>query len=158
VQIYGDSYRLGQVITHLLNNAVKFTPPGGTIGLELINDPQAGTVYCTIWDTGIGIAEEDFPKLFRPFVQLDGRLNRRYEGAGLGLAVAAGLVRLHGGTISATSEVGRGSRFTVMLPCQASSTLVASDGSNQTVNTSSRHSISSWSGHHVTIPAGGTNL
>jgi len=73
-------------------------------------------VYLTVWDTGIGIAKEDIAKLFQPFVQLDSKLSRQYEGTGLGLALVARLTEMHGGTVALTSEVGKGSRFTVTLP------------------------------------------
>jgi signal transduction histidine kinase len=72
-----------------------------------------------VWDTGIGIAPEDIARLFQPFTQLDTGLARRYEGAGLGLALAARLVELHGGRVWVESELGHGSRFTVALPWQA---------------------------------------
>jgi CheY-like chemotaxis protein len=71
----------------------------------------------TVWDTGIGIAAEDLPRLFQDFVQLDARLARQYEGAGLGLALVRRLVELHGGHVKAESDgPGQGSRFTVSLP------------------------------------------
>jgi len=75
-----------------------------------------GTVRIEVWDRGVGIAESDRPKLFQPFVQVDGRSVRRYEGAGLGLALADRLVRLHGGRIEVQSSVGLGSTFAVVLP------------------------------------------
>jgi signal transduction histidine kinase len=79
-------------------------------------DSAAGNLTFTVWDTGIGIAVADLPRLFRPFEQLDSKLNRHYEGTGLGLSLVARLARLHGGSVSVESELGRGSRFTVTLP------------------------------------------
>jgi signal transduction histidine kinase len=114
LRIYSDSRRLTQVLTNLLSNAVKFTPAGGAIGLEVVGDSRA--VHCTVWDTGIGIAEEDLPRLFQPFVQLDAGLARQYDGTGMGLAVAQRLMDMFGGTITVASTIGRGSRFTVTLP------------------------------------------
>jgi CheY-like chemotaxis protein len=98
---------------------VKFTAEGGTIGLEVVGDAQQGLAHFTVWDTGIGISQEDVGRLFQTFVQLDSRLSRQYEGTGMGLALARQLTELHGGQISVQSEVGKGSRFTASLPWQA---------------------------------------
>jgi CheY-like chemotaxis protein len=114
--IQADALRLKQVLVNLLNNAVKFTPKGGAIGLEVHGDVDAGVVHFTVWDTGIGIAEDDFSRIFDPFVQLDSSLTREYEGSGLGLALARNLAEMHGGNITVESEVGKGSRFTISLP------------------------------------------
>jgi signal transduction histidine kinase len=118
--IRGDERRLTQILVNLLSNAVKFTPDAGQVGLEVSGDRTQQVVRLTVWDSGVGIAEEDLPKLFKPFVQLDSRLARHYEGTGLGLALVARMVELHGGGISVTSTLGQGSRFTVALPwCEA---------------------------------------
>lgn len=111
-----DERRLKQILVNLLNNAVKFTPNRGEIGLEVSVDAEAGTIEFVVWDTGIGIAKEDMGRLFQPFVQLDSRLARSYEGTGLGLALVQQLARLHRGSVSLESEPGKGSRFTVTLP------------------------------------------
>jgi signal transduction histidine kinase len=115
-----DARRVQQILENLLSNAVKFTPEGGAIGLEVAGDATRQAVDLIVWDTGIGIAQEQMPQLFQPFIQLDGRLARQYEGTGLGLALVARLVELHDGSVGVTSEVGRGSRFTVSLPWQVS--------------------------------------
>ena len=112
--IAADGRKLRQIIYNLLSNAVKFTPPGGAVRLEVTRDHDA--IELAVIDTGIGIAAADLPRLFEPFVQLDGGLARRFEGTGLGLVMVKNLVELHGGTIGVTSEVGRGSRFWVRLP------------------------------------------
>jgi PAS domain S-box-containing protein len=117
--IQGDGQRLRQILSNLLDNAVKFTPEGGTIGLEVVRDAQQGVAHFTVWDTGIGISQEDRGRLFQPFVQLDGRLSRQYEGTGMGLALVRQLTELHGGGVSVESKVGKGSRFTVSLPWRA---------------------------------------
>lgn len=114
LRVHGDRRRLVAVLGNLLDNASKFTAPGGEIGLAV--RAGEGTVRIEVWDRGVGIAEADRPKLFQPFVQVDGRSVRRYEGAGLGLALADRLVRLHGGRIEVQSTVGLGSTFTVVLP------------------------------------------
>jgi PAS domain S-box-containing protein len=114
-----DARRMKQVLVNLLSNAVKFTPEGGAIGLDVVGDATRQAVDLSVWDTGIGIAHDQMTQLFQPFVQLDSRLARQYEGTGLGLALVYRMVELHGGSISLTSEVERGSRFTVALPWQA---------------------------------------
>ncbi len=114
--IEADQRRLKQVLVNLLSNAVKFTPEGGSVGLEVIGNKETETVHLVVWDTGIGISEENMGRLFQPFVQLDGGLSRQYAGTGLGLSLVRRLVDLHGGGISVQSQVGQGSRFTVSLP------------------------------------------
>jgi PAS domain S-box-containing protein len=114
--VYGDERRLKQILVNLLNNAVKFTPIGGQIGLRVHGNAAEDLVQFTIWDTGVGIAAEDMGKLFEPFVQIDSRLSRQYEGTGLGLALVYRMTKLHGGSVTVESEVGKGSHFTVSLP------------------------------------------
>lgn len=114
--ILADARRIKQVLLNLLSNAIKFTPAGGSITLEVKGDPENQVVHITVSDTGIGIATEDMSRLFQPFVQLDSRLARQYNGTGLGLALVYRMVEMHGGSISVTSEVGKGSRFTISLP------------------------------------------
>lgn len=111
-----DERRLRQVLINLLNNAVKFTPEGGEIVLKIAKNSEEGILQFTVIDTGIGIAPENIDKLFKPFMQLDSSLSRRYAGTGLGLALVRRIVELHGGSISLESELGKGSRFTVTLP------------------------------------------
>ena len=114
--IQADKLRLKQVLVNLLNNAVKFTPEGGRVGLNVALDPGQAAIHFTVWDTGIGISAEDQKRLFQPFVQVDSRLSRRYEGTGLGLSLVARLTQMHGGDVALESEVGQGSRFIVSLP------------------------------------------
>ncbi len=111
-----DAKRLKQVLVNLLTNAVKFTPEGGRIGLTVAEQEGGEAVRFTVWDTGIGIAEHDAAKLFHAFTQIDSGLSRAQEGTGLGLALVAKLVELHGGSVTLDSEPGRGSRFAVTLP------------------------------------------
>ena len=111
-----DARRIQQVLINLLSNAVKFTPEGGEVSLEAEADAEGEVLRLSVTDTGIGIAPENLDKLFKPFVQLDSSLSRRYAGTGLGLALVRRIVELHGGSISLESEVGKGSRFTVTLP------------------------------------------
>lgn len=112
--VQADGRRLRQIVYNLLSNAVKFTPSGGLVTLEACVVGEF--VEIAVRDSGIGIAAEHLPRLFQPFVQLDGEVNRRFEGTGLGLAMVKSLVELHGGTIGAESELGIGSRFWVRLP------------------------------------------
>ena len=111
-----DSRRLKQMLVNLLSNAVKFTPEEGSVGLEVEGDAAHKTVRFIVWDTGIGIAPEDMPRLFRPFVQLDARLAREYSGTGLGLSLVQRMADMHGGSVTVESEPGKGSRFTITLP------------------------------------------
>jgi len=116
--VQADERRMKQILVNLLGNAVKFTPEGGEIGLEVVGDAAVGAVHITVWDKGIGIAEEDMARLFQPFVQLDSRLSREFAGTGLGLSLVQRMMDLHGGTVSVESEVGKGSRFTITFPWQ----------------------------------------
>ncbi len=112
----GDPRRLLQMLVNLLSNAVKFTPEGGKAGVQVLADPDLGEIKLEVWDTGIGIAEEDIPRLFQSFVQLDSNLSREYSGTGLGLMLVMQMARLHGGNISVQSQFNQGSRFIISLP------------------------------------------
>jgi PAS domain S-box-containing protein len=114
-----DERRMKQVLVNLLGNAVKFTPEGGNVGLEVALDRMEGAIHFTVWDTGIGIHKADMGRLFAPFVQIDGSMTRQYGGTGLGLALSRRMVELHGGRLVAGSSPGKGSRFTVVLPWSA---------------------------------------
>jgi len=118
--IQADSRRLKQILINLLSNAVKFTPDHGAVGLQVAGDPENEVAQFTVWDTGIGIAQEDIPRIFRPFVQLDSSLSRQFPGTGLGLSLVKRMTEMHGGTVSVDSTPGRGSRFTVSLSWQSS--------------------------------------
>jgi len=111
--ISSDRRRVEQILINLLNNAVKFTEEGSvTIKSRVID----GRVKVSITDTGIGIREEDLQTLFKPFRQVDTGITRQYEGTGLGLSICKRLVDLLGGSISVTSEPGKGSTFAFDLP------------------------------------------
>jgi PAS domain S-box-containing protein len=121
-EIRVDDRRIRQVLLNLLSNAVKFTPAGGRITLEvkrieLQQMPTQSWIRIAVIDTGIGIAPENISKLFQPFIQIDGALNRQYAGTGLGLSLVKRMVELHGGLVGLTSELGLGSCFTLDLPC-----------------------------------------
>ncbi|MBI4785250.1 MAG: GAF domain-containing protein [Oscillatoriophycideae cyanobacterium NC_groundwater_1537_Pr4_S-0.65um_50_18] len=121
LDLIADERRIRQVLINLLNNAVKFTPEGGQVDLEVFLLPAEGGerdyLRIAVTDTGIGIAPENIKKLFQPFYQIDSALNRQYQGTGLGLVLVKRMVELHGGRVGLTSELGVGSCFTIDLPC-----------------------------------------
>jgi signal transduction histidine kinase len=112
--LLADPRLVRQILTNLVTNAIKFTPSGGevTIGSDLVHN---GSVVLWVRDTGIGIAPENVEKIFEPFTQIEGALNRSFEGVGLGLSIAMHLARAHGGDLTVESELGKGTtvRFTV---------------------------------------------
>lgn len=110
-----DPLRLAQVVANLLTNAAKYTDPGGTLVLRA--GRRDGNIVIEVRDNGIGILPEDIPEAFRMFAQLRHAGDRTSGGLGIGLALSKGLIELHGGTLTASSEgPGRGSVFTVQLP------------------------------------------
>jgi signal transduction histidine kinase len=113
IRVTSDIDKVRQVLAHLVANAIKFTDAGEVV---LAVEPHELEVHFIVTDTGIGIAEEDVGRLFRPFVQLDAGLTRRHGGTGLGLHIAQRLTALLGGRIDVQSELGRGSRFVLVLP------------------------------------------
>jgi PAS domain S-box-containing protein len=115
--VHGDAARLTQVVGNLLQNAAKFTPRGGRVGLTIAADPSDSKAIIRVTDTGVGMAPETLARMFEPFMQADKTLDRSKGGLGLGLALVKGLVELHGGEISARSAgLGRGAEFVVRLP------------------------------------------
>ncbi len=115
-KIYADPRRLKQVLVNLLTNAVKFTPERGQVTLQVEANEAEDLVQFSVIDDGIGIAPEDLQQLFQPFVQVQSKLNRHFEGTGLGLALVRKLTDLHGGSVQVESKAGSGSRFTINLP------------------------------------------
>ena len=113
-RVDGDRDQLRQLALHLGSNAIKFTPPGGSVTLRLFGD--AREIGLQVEDTGIGIPENALDKIFERFYQVDSSLERKFGGTGLGLAICKSIAEWHGGRVFAESEVGRGSRFTVVLP------------------------------------------
>jgi PAS domain S-box-containing protein len=118
VYLTADPARLAQVIGNLLNNACKFTDPGGHITLTVLHEGAQAVIR--VRDSGIGIAREQLPHLFEMFTQAGTALDRTREGLGIGLTLVKALVQMHGGTVEARSEgLGRGSEFEVRLPARA---------------------------------------
>jgi two-component system sensor histidine kinase SenX3 len=110
----GDAAALRRALLNLVENAVKYTPPGGKVELGMTTGD--GAVEITVSDTGIGMAPADAERIFEPFVRLDEARGRDTGGAGLGLAIARSIVVAHGGTLAVESRPGSGSRFTIRLP------------------------------------------
>lgn len=114
-----DEDKLDIVLTNLVSNAIKFTPSGGMVRIETrlrFDEHGQKRLRVAVEDTGRGIAEEDFPRLFQRFVQLDGSLSREHAGTGLGLAMVREFIELLGGQVGVSSEVGLGSTFYFELP------------------------------------------
>lgn len=121
-----------QIMLNLLDNAIKFTPDGGSVFVKarkvrsqesgvsneehLSSEPAGDFIEISVADSGIGISEEDRGKLFQPFQQLDSALTRKYKGTGLGLSICKRLVELHGGKIWIEGLEGGGSRFSFVIP------------------------------------------
>lgn len=116
--ITSDPGRIQQILYNLLSNAVKFTPEGGLVEVTL-ECPDAEHVSVRVRDTGIGIPPEELDGVFERFRQIDGTMTREHSGTGLGLAISRELAVHLGGSISVTSEVSKGSIFTVVLPLTA---------------------------------------
>src|SRR4029434_9847224 len=110
--------------TNMLDNAVKFTPKGGSVDIDVLREGQEAVLRVT--DSGIGIDPEMLPRVFELFAQAKQSIDRSVGGLGIGLALSRRLVDMHGGTITAASEGhGRGAQFIVRLPVEETSTLPA---------------------------------
>jgi signal transduction histidine kinase/DNA-binding response OmpR family regulator len=120
--LVADPARIRQVVFNLVSNAIKFTPSGGHVSIRSARTRDG--VQLTVEDTGVGISAHDLQRVFEAFEQVDTGGSR--EGTGLGLALTRRLVEAHGGTIEATSDPGRGSRFTVQLPAAAAAVTAVS--------------------------------
>ena len=113
-EFLGDKSKITQVVYNLIDNAIKYTPRGGKVRVEM---NRAGKhVFIRVSDTGIGIPPEDQKHIFERFYRVDKARSRETGGTGLGLSIVKQIVMLHGGVISVSSEVGKGSTFTVELP------------------------------------------
>ena len=111
--VKGNADKLEQVLSNLVDNAVKYTPEGGTITLSLFREGECACLAVT--DTGIGISPQDVPHIFDRFYRVDKARSKASGGTGLGLAIVKGIVERHGGRVTVTSEPGKGSTFTVWL-------------------------------------------
>lgn len=114
IYVMADHTRLEQILYNLIDNAVKFNCPGGSVTVTA--EEKGGRVAIHVEDTGVGIPSSDLPRVFERLYRADKSRSRKTEGTGLGLAIVKHLVQAHGGEVAAQSEVGRGSRFTFTLP------------------------------------------
>ena len=114
VLVEGDELKLITIVQHLLDNAIKYSPDGGTVTCRV--KASAETAVVEVQDEGVGIAEEDMPTLFMRFGRIVTSENSHIPGAGLGLYLCQELALMHGGEVAVTSEVGKGSTFWLSLP------------------------------------------
>ncbi len=112
-KVFADQYSLGQIFSNLIDNAIKYTPEG-EVDINLKNENNK--ICITVCDSGIGISQDYLPKLFSPFTQEEGGINRRYDGTGLGLALVKKYADINHAEISVKSSKGRGTKFTIALP------------------------------------------
>jgi heavy metal sensor kinase len=112
--VNGDKVELKQLLLNLLDNAVRYTPKGGTVSVVLVRKGE--TLLVAIKDSGIGIPEEHIPHIFERFYRVDKARSRTEGGAGLGLSICQHIAKVHGGRIEVESQVGEGSTFSVFLP------------------------------------------
>jgi signal transduction histidine kinase len=114
MQVAADADKFQQIVLNLLSNALKFTPPGGSITVS--SEQRGSDVHVRVVDTGVGIPGDKLDVIFDPFVQVDQRRARAQEGIGLGLSISRELARAMGGDLTVASTLGRGSEFTLCLP------------------------------------------
>lgn len=135
--IVGDQHRTSQILFNLINNAIKFTSKGS---VTLTAERYENRLKFQVIDTGTGIPSEQLENLFKPFVQLDGSITRKYGGTGLGLAICKRLVEHMGGKIGIKSVLGEGSTFWFELPCKVpTTTLIGVNSIRKTVVHKERH-------------------
>lgn len=122
ITLNGDWPRITQILTNLISNAIKFTPSKGSISVECIYEDEA--LICSVTDTGIGMSQEAQKRIFEEFEQADTSTTRQYGGTGLGLSISYELAVMMHGTLTVSSEEGKGSRFELRLPIQQLDTVV----------------------------------
>ena len=117
--IRGDWDRICHAMENLVSNAIKFTCEGGSVEIKVFYDSNDDTVVVSVSDTGIGISEDDLPRIFEKFTQIDASTARGYNGSGLGLSVVKDIAERHGGTVLVESKLGAGSVFSMTLPAHS---------------------------------------
>jgi two-component system phosphate regulon sensor histidine kinase PhoR len=124
--VFGDRDALTRVFTNLIENSIRYTPSGGNI---IVGGWKQDTAVCiSIEDTGIGIPPESLPNIFDRFFRVDKARTREAGGTGLGLAIVKAIVDAHGGDVTVESHVGKGSKFTVVLPLAATARVAVNVG------------------------------
>ena len=113
--IFADKERIEQVVTNIIGNAIKYTPDGGKISVN-VSENDGGEYVLSVTDTGVGIPEEDLEHIFERFYRVDKSRSTDAGGTGLGLSIAKDIIDAHGGTISIDSEYGKGTTVTIVLP------------------------------------------
>jgi len=129
VTLLGDQRLVSQAVINLLSNAIKFTGQGGAVTLTTGLDSDSGAFSISVTDTGIGINEEDIPKVIEPFVQVEGSTSRQHDGLGLGLPLVKRIIELHGGRLEIRSVVGQGTEVTLHFPETRVKPLVSAEDS-----------------------------
>jgi signal transduction histidine kinase len=114
VQVFADPHRLVQMLTNLVDNAVKFNREGGTVSVRHVAADQSDRISVT--DTGEGIPTQHVDRLFERFYRVDRARSRELGGTGLGLAIVKHLAKAHGGEVSVSSRIGQGTQFVIELP------------------------------------------
>jgi signal transduction histidine kinase len=112
--VFADERLIRQVVLNLISNAVKFTPAGGRVSIDIHASREAG-VTLSVKDTGIGIASKDLDRVLRPFEQVESSLSRSHGGTGLGLPYSKKVIEIHGGTLKLSSQVNVGTTVRVQL-------------------------------------------
>ncbi|MDO8289493.1 MAG: HAMP domain-containing sensor histidine kinase [Parvibaculum sp.] len=115
-RLTADERKIRQILINLVSNAIKFNISNGTVTVRLFCEPEG--FYISVCDTGIGMSESDIPKALARFVQVDGNLNRKYEGLGIGLSIVQALTEQHGGRLNIESKPGVGTTVTVVFPTE----------------------------------------
>jgi signal transduction histidine kinase len=115
--LYADKRSVRQILLNLLSNAIKFTPSGGGVIVEALQEP-GGQLALIVRDTGIGMSADDIEIVMQPFGQVESAHTRSHDGTGLGLPITRSLAEMHGGSMTIESEVGKGTTITVRFPAE----------------------------------------
>jgi signal transduction histidine kinase len=114
--IYADEHKLKRILVNVLSNAIKFSARGHDVYFNIRSNDAKSHVVFEIKDNGIGMTEEDIQKIFQPFIQVDSKLSRKYEGTGLGLFIARKFCDCMGGDLQLKSKIGMGTIVCIAIP------------------------------------------